>query len=532
MLPGKKYGIKDFVGIAKRRWWLLTLPPVIGFFVALLYSASLKNTYQSEMLIQIVPQRVPDAYVRSTVTIRTEDRMDSLEAMVKSRGQLEQLIAEFDLWPEERAHLPLEDVVDHMRMAIGVSLVRPGRNMPPDSFYVRFMYGDPEIAARVTTRLGGIFVDQNARDRGAIADATNQFLQTQLTEAKTRLEAHERKMEQFRQRHAGRLPSQSEFNLQAIGGHQTQLQGLLESLARDRDRKLMLERLYSEAMNEPMPVRNEPLPNPAVTDPSAMGIGTAKQQLDLARANLARLKMRMKPEHPDVRRLEKTVRDLEAQVALEASATAPQAPAVATADEIHRREQLAQRKAEIESLDRQIAFKESEEQRLRGVVAEYQQRLESIPGLESEWVSLTRDYETLSEAYKGLLKKVEDSKVAADLERRQVGEQFRVLEEARVPLRPIGPVRLQNNLIGFAIGLALGLVLVALLELRDGTFRTDSDVLDVLALPVLAMVPYVESESDRRRLRWRRRLVSAAIVVAAVSGGYVLWTLQLWRHVV
>jgi hypothetical protein len=135
------------VGIAKRRWWLLTLPPVIGFFVALLYSASLKNTYQSEMLIQIVPQRVPDAYVRSTVTIRTEDRMDSLEAMVKSRGQLEQLIAEFDLWPEERAHLPLEDVVDHMRMAIGVSLVRPGRNMPPDSFYVRFMYGDPEIAS-------------------------------------------------------------------------------------------------------------------------------------------------------------------------------------------------------------------------------------------------------------------------------------------------------------------------------------------------------------------------------------------------
>ena len=51
--------------------------------------------------------------------------------------------------------------------------------------------------------------------------------------------------------------------------------------ARDRDRKLMLERLYNEAMNEPMPVGNVPLPNPTVIDPSAMGTGTAKQQLDL-----------------------------------------------------------------------------------------------------------------------------------------------------------------------------------------------------------------------------------------------------------
>ena len=46
-------------------------------------------------------------------------------------------------------------------------------------------------------------------------------------------------------------------------------------------------------------------------------------------------------------------------------------------------------------------------------------------------------------------------------ERRQIGEQFRLLEPARLPERPVGPSRLAVNATGALAGLGLGLVLVA-----------------------------------------------------------------------
>ena len=87
------------------------------------------------------------------------------------------------------------------------------------------------------------------------------------------------------------------------------------------------------------------------------------------------------------------------------------------------------------------------------MIAGYQARIEAVPGLESEWISLSRDYDTLQANYEQLLAKSEDSKVAANLERRQIGEQFRVLDPARVPERPVSPNRIQINGMGAALGL-------------------------------------------------------------------------------
>src|SRR5262245_19453760 len=127
-----------------------------------------------------------------------------------------------------------------------LSMNNSGRH-DAEAFYIRFTYHDAETAARVTERLGSLFIDQNARDRGVLADTTDDFLQTQLDEARKALELQEQRLEQFRERHAGRLPSQLQFNMQAIQNTQMQLQSLVESLARDRDRKLMLERLHNDS---------------------------------------------------------------------------------------------------------------------------------------------------------------------------------------------------------------------------------------------------------------------------------------------
>jgi protein tyrosine kinase modulator len=525
MLLKKKLTPADALAILKRRGWLLIVPPAMTCFAALLYSSH-------------VPQRVPDAFVKSTVTLRTEDRLNVLTVQVTSRTLLEAMITEFSLYPDERARLPLEDVVQELRRNIDVDLETPGPGQRgserANAFHVRFTHTDPAIAARVTQRLGSLFVEQNSQDRGDIADATDQFLETQLAQARERLEAQESRLEAFRQRHGKELPTQLPSNMQAIQVMQMQIQALVESMARDRDRKLMLERLYREAGAEPAPATSASASG-AQGDQTVPVETSHRQQLSAARALLARLELRLKPEHPDVVRTKRLIAELEPKVAeddrLQATGTATSATPM-SAEELQRRERLRQMAAEIESLDRQMVFKVSEESRLRGVVAEYQRRIEAVPGIEAEWAVLTRDYDTQQAVYRELLNKSEESKLSVNLEKRQIGEHFRVLDPANVPVHPISPNRLQITGIGVFVGLLFGFAVGALLELRDATFRSEEDILEVLRLPVIAVVPYVSTVRERSRRLKTWLAVGMASAVCVAGAAYVFWAMKLWTFLV
>jgi polysaccharide chain length determinant protein (PEP-CTERM system associated) len=399
---------------------------------------------------------------------------------------------------------------------------------------VRFTYPDAELAARVAQRLAQLFVDQNVRDRGALAEATMKFLESQLEVAVKELENTDRRLEAFREQHGNQLPTQQQANYTAIQSRQMQAQALVESTARDRDRKLMLERLYNDAIAETRTVASPNQPQPSQpTDPTAV-VGSPAQRLATMKTTLANLEVRYRPDHPEVKRARAAVRDLEQQVAALPVPTkdSPAPTTSLTPEEMRHVEQLRQQRAEIESLDRQIAFKEQEEKRVRNEMADYQSRIEAVPAAESEWTALTRDYDTRKMAYQELLKKSEDARVAVNLERRQIGEQFRIVDAAVVPNKPISPVRIQINAIGLAVGLLLGLAIAALLELKDGRLRTEGDVLAVLALPVLAVVPYVQTSQERGRRKRQLAFVSASGAAAAFAAAYVFWTMQLWKFVV
>jgi uncharacterized protein involved in exopolysaccharide biosynthesis len=257
-----------------------------------------------------------------------------------------------------------------------------------------------------------------------------------------------------------------------------------------------------------------------------------------ARANLASLELRYTANHPDIARLKRLIAELEPRASTEARQAASQAAptdlaslGAAQADPT-RRENLRQMLAEIESLDRQIAFKEREERRVRDEIAEYQRRVEAVPGLESEWVALTRDYDTQQAAYKELLTKSTAAQLAASLEDEDISERFRIVDPAMVPVRPVPSRRIRYNAVGFGVGLALALGLAVLFELRDRSFRSEADVLDVLALPVLATVPRIETALERARKQRRRLVMSLGGVTCVFVAGYLVWTLRLWNSLV
>ncbi len=519
MLPGKIYKPEDILAIAWKRKWLIVLPLLVGVLGSFLYGKTLPDLWRSETLILIVPQRVPENYVRSTVTMKIEDRLQSITQQITSRTRLEQVIQQSNLYQQERRTGIMEDVVDKMRKDVKIDIVRG------DAFRVSYISTDPRTAMRVTERLSGMFIEENLRDREVLAEGTNQFLESQLEDARQRLQETEKKLETYRLQHAGQLPQQMDSNLQALQNYQMQVQAIVEAMNRDRDRRLLLQRQIAELQSAPPP---PPAPMPT---PDATGVAgaSAAERLESAKAALAQLELRLKPEHPDIVRMKRVIRDFEKQAEAEAlqrpvssNPTLGAGPA-----ESAQAKRLRELQEELATVDRQLAQKTNEEQRLRGVIGQYQGRLEATPTRESEMTALMRDYDTLQKQYTGLLGKKEESKIAANLERRQGGEQFRILDAARIPERPFSPNRQMILGLGALAGLAFGLGLIALLEYKDHSLKTDMDVLGVLSLPVLAMIPRMVTEQEKRKARRRRLQVS----LATVSSMLVLTALIMWKYV-
>jgi hypothetical protein len=135
-----------------------------------------------------------------------------------------------------------------------------------------------------------------------------------------------------------------------------------------------------------------------------------------------------------------------------------------------------------------------------------------------------RDYNTLQITYQNLLSKSQEAKVAANLERQQIGEQFKVLDSARIPQRPSTPNRPLLILMGSLFGLGMGVALAALLEYRDTSLRTDDDVIGALSLPVLARVPTMMTAAERRRQkRLRLMFASSGALGVALCVAMIAW---------
>jgi uncharacterized protein involved in exopolysaccharide biosynthesis len=182
MLPGKKYSPEDYLRIAWARKWFIVIPTVIASLGTFAWSYRLPDRYSSSTTVLVVPQRVPETYVRSTVTADVAERLQTISQQILSRTRLERIIEEFNLYEEERKVRIMEDVVADMRSKdIKLDVATPRRRTEDAShFSLSFQYSNPRVAMQVVERLASMFVQENMEDRAVLADSTNQFLQAQV----------------------------------------------------------------------------------------------------------------------------------------------------------------------------------------------------------------------------------------------------------------------------------------------------------------------------------------------------------------
>jgi succinoglycan biosynthesis transport protein ExoP len=514
MIPGKTYKPEDFLRAAWRRRFMIVVPIALSAVAAATWSLTQPNEYRSETTLLVAPQGGADNVMAAKEVTPLEDRLYTIRQQLVSHDRLMQLVESAGLYQDWRKANPAGDVAERMRRDVNIEIVKGNpRRIDGTYFKISFVSTSPETAAMVTSRLADLFVRENAADRQNAARTTAAFIETQLSDARAKLDEQENKVEAYRERYAPELPSTLQSNLESLRRTDTQLQNLEAALSTVRAQRVTLESNIAAAE---LPVLQ------GAGGAAARRAGTSiSAQLDAARSDLKALELHLTAEHPDVIRARRRVQALEERGRAEGAPQSADGGVLSPAD-VDRRQHLQELQSQLKGLDQQIADKEQGLPGLHQAIAMYQARLDAIPRHEAESAALTRDEATLQAVYQKLLESRENAGIVSKLEAEQNGR-FKVIEPANVPVTPFRPDRREWVLLGALFGLGLGIGLAALLEFLDSSLRTDGDVIAALGLPVLAMIPVMHTSGEVTSRRQLGAAVSAVVVTLVVSALVYVW---------
>lgn len=503
----KSLDIHDYTEIFLRRIWYFLIPFVVILVAAILYAYSLPKMYRATTLVMVTPQKVPESFVRPTVTSRIEDRLQSISQEIMSRTRLETVIAEFKLYSEEAKSVSQEEIIELMRKNIQVGI--KGKE---GFFTISYVGRDPKIVTMVTNKLASLFIEENLKLREQQAQGTSDFLSVELNAMRTKLEEQEATITNFKKQHISELPEQRDANLKIFEQLQLQSQKINDNLKAAQDRKVIIQKQLSDmkiqlALGRPFGNPENPkeegtaattesdLPPPPL--PTQKGLSYYEAQLTQARNHLTALKSKYTGKYPDIQNAEKYVADLEEKIekmrAQETGETtkvremAISSPAVVASFKAMENQLIA---TELE-----MRRLQEEDSRIKARIAGFQARIENTPMRELAMANLARDYLNTKESYHTLLKKSEEAQQAENLERRQKGEQFKVIDPARIPEKPIQGKILKILLIGFVLGLGFGLGMAFVREEMDRSFRDAEDLEATMEFKVLANIPRIQKKA-------------------------------------
>jgi polysaccharide chain length determinant protein (PEP-CTERM system associated) len=544
----------DYLDILRRRKWYIVFSILIILFGASVFCVVAPEKYKSSTTILVVPQRVPEGYVRSTISSRVDERLFTIRQQVLSRTRLLAVMEELGLYREERKRLPVEEVVETMRKSIDIQVAsatdRSGRRRDSneDAFTLTVTHSNPSLAMMAASRLASYFIDENLKSREQQAVGTSEFLESQLQETKARLEAQEEKVKQYKLKFMGELPQQLQANLQILSRLQDQLKMNSDAIRTAQDRKVYLEAqigvlesqlnaIAAQMTAAEKAVREAASGGSETPLPSILPSAAIANELAGKRSQLAALSTKYTERYPEIRRLKDEVAQLEKRlaeaIAAEGSAgnthvptrlndprgggTDRQAPGARERDEILRL------RAQGKALDSEIASLRKDRQGIERSIASLEARIEKSPKREQEMVSLTRDYENLKASYDDLLKKKLDADVSQNLEKRQKGEQFQILDPANLPQEPYSPDRKKVFGIAFASAMLIGFGGAFGFEMINPTLRGKRDFQHFFQVPVLASIPVIRDTAyEAKRQRQRTFLYGGMISFGALVTGFLV----------
>ena len=465
-------------------------------------STILPEVYRSSTLILVTPQKVPTSFVFSTVTTDLTERMQSITQEILSRTRLEKIVEEFGLYADGKKVSTMEDRVDTLRRKIGIDFRRS------NVFQLSFESENPEKAKQVATRVASLFIEANLQVREQQALSTKSFINTEAERLRQELEQQEETVNRFKALNRFELPDVLDANLRTVEQLRSELQASLSRLAALQERRGVLEKQLVESE----------IAGPELSGVKGAGGGgvTTNVVLQNRRKELADLLRHYSSKHPDVIRLKAEIAAAEEDSRSDKNLPGG-GPTLGGSAMVSPLGQVLQR--QIAGLDAEIKSIQAQIEGLRRQVALYQTRVDNTPVRGIELSKISRTYEITLKKYQDLLAKGLESELSENMEKKQKGEQFQILDPANFPLKPFSPNRQRIILLGLVAGLAGGFGLAFLWDNLNTSFRRSDEISAYVNLPLLATIPSLVTRSsvlEQRRAHGLLVLGSLGVLVVGL----------------
>ena len=481
MIDNRELGMDDYLAMLRRRLKVILIPALLAPLLGFLVSYAFAPKYTSQSLVLVEEQKVPEGYVKPVVTEDLMQRIATVQQRVLTQARLKPIIDKMNLAKsgnidevvdEIRANLSVQPVMTDLNQAAAKKAKKPGAGSEVPGFSVNYTARSPRHAQEMCNELTSLMIEENLRSREQVAQSTTEFLTRQLEEKKKDLDDQDSKLATFKRQYMGQLPGDVDNNLKLLMAMNSQLDANTQSLNRAQQDKAYTESLLAQQLTTWKSTQSS-------TNPQ-----TLEQQLTALQGQLLQLQSRYTEDHPDVIKTKSDIAEVKKRLAEvnSASAAAPAGNDKASASEPP---EIRQLRLQIHQYEGIIEQTSRDQKRLQGQIGMYQSRMALSPAIEEQYKQLTRDYDTALKSYQDLLAKKGDSEMASDMERRQQGEQMRLLNQASLPESPSFPNRWLFVGGGFAAGLFIGLGIAMWFEMRDKSIRTEQDVLAALDLPAL-----------------------------------------------
>ncbi len=476
MLGHRQLKATDYLNILKRHWLLIAIPAVLFPVIGVAATYFIAPRYLSQTLVLIEQQKVPDDYVKPVVSSDLDDRLASMQQQILSRSRLQPIVERMNLYPT----LSMADRVETAQKNILItpihSEIAHSGGLP--GFFISFQASDPRTAQAVCGEIESLFVNENIHDRTQSAEGTTDFLKGQLDDAKHSLDEQDARLADFQRKYNGKLPDEESPNLNMLTSLNTQLEAATQQLARMEQDKTYEDSMLAQQTRE---VASDPVLQPVQA--------VQKAELDQLVAQEADMAAQYTSDYPDLIAIRRKISALRAKNAQQAATKTT--VAVQHVEPVN----VQQLRATIRAQEQGITEKRQEQANLQHSISIYQSRIESSPLVEEQYKEITRDDPPAQNFYDDLLAKMNQSKMATDLELRQQGQRFRVMDAPNLPDTPSFPKRPYFAGSGLLLGLTFGLGMTALLEYRDKSIRTEEDIRELLQMPTLAIISLTKADS-------------------------------------
>ena len=335
---------------------------------------------------------------------------------------------------------PFEDAIISNERVEGIV----GTNL----FVIKYQHSDPEMAQKVANALSEVFRANNVERTTQNSTKAEDILAREIATRQEELRHDTEALFNYA-REKGLSPSTDN----ALNVEAQRLAALSQQVLEAENKRKNAEAIYASAKNS-----TDAFSVPDVQ--KSERIQNIQERISVLKDKKAALEVTYTKEWPEVKKTEASIKRLEEELQKAAG------------------ESIAGLKAEYEAAKghedsvRQMYLKQrgitDQQTRDQIEMAAYSQRLE---------------------ANKQYLNTLQQKQREVQIAQGDKGSEVSIENYSRIPRAPVGPARLRNVMIAFALSLVAGIGLAFLLDFLDDTVKSLDDVDRYIHLPALAMIP-------------------------------------------